>query len=296
MNDLMSAGLHRLWKRFTVAQAGLRPGMKVLDVAGGTADLTRLFLKEVGETGQVFLTDINFSMLREGRDLHQPVATAMTTPVLSVPAATDFRSAFRLLVQQGLRHLVVTDDSGDVEPGPDCWVSMSGVTALWRANDAREYVVFPLSMSPAWTVLRSWAAQVQLLDQKAFIRTLVQVFDVDAALVAPWRKLDFLSSVKTAGEVERGRDRLGREINNQASGAVDLPETLPVTVPIFREQGQRETYTVLCKVEIDAAANRIGLLVKDSDLSAIEESHLAGILGQLREELTDVPCYLGHVL
>ena len=68
MNDLMSAGLHRLWKRFTVAQAGLRPGMKVLDVAGGTADLTRLFLKEVGDTGTVLLTDINFSMLREGRD------------------------------------------------------------------------------------------------------------------------------------------------------------------------------------------------------------------------------------
>ena len=68
MNDLMSMGLHRLWKRFTVAQAGLRRGMRVLDVAGGTADLTRLFLNEVGETGQVVLTDINFSMLSEGRD------------------------------------------------------------------------------------------------------------------------------------------------------------------------------------------------------------------------------------
>jgi len=53
MNDLMSAGLHRLWKRFAVAQAGLRPGMRVLDVAGGTADLTRLFLKEVGAAGTV---------------------------------------------------------------------------------------------------------------------------------------------------------------------------------------------------------------------------------------------------
>ena len=68
MNDLMSVGLHRLWKRFTVSQAGLRAGMRVLDVAGGTADLTRLFLKEVGDRGQVVLTDINFSMLREGRD------------------------------------------------------------------------------------------------------------------------------------------------------------------------------------------------------------------------------------
>lgn len=68
MNDLMSVGMHRLWKRFTVSQAGLRTGMRVLDVAGGTADLTRLFLDAVGDQGEVVLTDINFSMLREGRD------------------------------------------------------------------------------------------------------------------------------------------------------------------------------------------------------------------------------------
>jgi demethylmenaquinone methyltransferase/2-methoxy-6-polyprenyl-1,4-benzoquinol methylase len=68
MNDLMSAGLHRMWKRFAVSQAGLRPGQKVLDIAGGTGDMTRLFLKEVGAAGQVWLTDINHSMLSEGRN------------------------------------------------------------------------------------------------------------------------------------------------------------------------------------------------------------------------------------
>ena len=51
MNDLMSMGLHRLWKRFTIETSGVRPGNRVLDVAGGTADLTRLFLKKVGLTG-----------------------------------------------------------------------------------------------------------------------------------------------------------------------------------------------------------------------------------------------------
>lgn len=68
MNDLMSAGMHRLWKRFTVGQANLRAGMKVLDVAGGTADLSRAFARRVGETGEVWLTDINGSMLAIGRD------------------------------------------------------------------------------------------------------------------------------------------------------------------------------------------------------------------------------------
>jgi len=68
MNDLMSAGLHRLWKRFAVEQSLTRPGERVLDVAGGTGDLTRLFARRVGPRGSVVITDINGPMLRRGRD------------------------------------------------------------------------------------------------------------------------------------------------------------------------------------------------------------------------------------
>ena len=68
MNDLMSAGLHRLWKAFTLQVAAARPGDRVLDVAGGTADLSSAFAKQVGPTGEVWLTDINNAMLTRGRD------------------------------------------------------------------------------------------------------------------------------------------------------------------------------------------------------------------------------------
>lgn len=68
MNDLMSAGLHRLWKRFAIDVSGVKTGDKVLDIAGGTGDLSALFLKQVGKTGEVWLTDINNSMLSIGRD------------------------------------------------------------------------------------------------------------------------------------------------------------------------------------------------------------------------------------
>ena len=68
MNDLMSVGLHRIWKRFAVGLANVHEGQRVLDVAGGSADLSRLFLKKVGRSGQVVLTDINNAMLRVGRD------------------------------------------------------------------------------------------------------------------------------------------------------------------------------------------------------------------------------------
>lgn len=67
MNDLMSVGLHRLWKRFTVEQAGVRRGDYVLDLAGGTGDLARRFAGRVGSDGHVVLADINLAMLREGR-------------------------------------------------------------------------------------------------------------------------------------------------------------------------------------------------------------------------------------
>ena len=68
MNDLMSGGLHRLWKRFAVEAAAVRPGECVLDIAGGTGDLARLFADRAGPQGQVVLTDVNPAMLRRGRD------------------------------------------------------------------------------------------------------------------------------------------------------------------------------------------------------------------------------------
>jgi demethylmenaquinone methyltransferase/2-methoxy-6-polyprenyl-1,4-benzoquinol methylase len=68
MNDLMSVGVHRLWKRFTIESSGVRKGHKVLDIAGGTGDLTMKFADIVGESGKVVLADINASMLNVGRD------------------------------------------------------------------------------------------------------------------------------------------------------------------------------------------------------------------------------------
>ena len=84
MNDLMSAGLHRLWKRFTIEQSGLRPGQRVLDVAGGTADLAILFARRVGANGEVVLTDINPAMLARGRD--RMLDAGIATPAVQCDA------------------------------------------------------------------------------------------------------------------------------------------------------------------------------------------------------------------
>jgi demethylmenaquinone methyltransferase / 2-methoxy-6-polyprenyl-1,4-benzoquinol methylase len=84
MNDVMSAGLHRLWKRFAVETSGVRSGSRVLDIAGGSGDLSRLFAKKVGNAGQVILTDINASMLGVGRD--RLIDDGLSVPALQCDA------------------------------------------------------------------------------------------------------------------------------------------------------------------------------------------------------------------
>ena len=84
MNDLMSAGLHRLWKAFALAQSGVRPGARVLDLAGGSGDLALAFARRAGPTGQVWLTDVNRAMLERGRD--RVIDSGQLIPVLQCDA------------------------------------------------------------------------------------------------------------------------------------------------------------------------------------------------------------------
>ena len=84
MNDLMSGGLHRLWKMFAVERSGLRPGGRALDLAAGSGDLARAFARRVGPGGEVWLTDINRSMLEIGRD--RSVDAGLMLPVAQCDA------------------------------------------------------------------------------------------------------------------------------------------------------------------------------------------------------------------
>jgi demethylmenaquinone methyltransferase/2-methoxy-6-polyprenyl-1,4-benzoquinol methylase len=109
MNDLMSAGIHRLWKRITVERSAVRPGERVLDVAGGTGDLARLFARRVAPDGSVVLTDINRSMLELGRDRLADEA-GIVVPVIQCDAqALPFPNASFDCVSIGFGLRNVTD-------------------------------------------------------------------------------------------------------------------------------------------------------------------------------------------
>jgi demethylmenaquinone methyltransferase/2-methoxy-6-polyprenyl-1,4-benzoquinol methylase len=106
MNDLMSGGLHRIWKRYTLMVANPQPGQQVLDIAGGTGDLSLAFARKVGPTGRVVHTDINENMLREGRDRLLDLGVVLPTLVCDaehLPFASD---AFDFVsVAFGLRNM-----------------------------------------------------------------------------------------------------------------------------------------------------------------------------------------------
>jgi demethylmenaquinone methyltransferase/2-methoxy-6-polyprenyl-1,4-benzoquinol methylase len=110
MNDLMSAGLHRVWKAYTVAVAAVREGDKVLDIAGGTGDLARAFAKKVGTAGTVVHTDINEAMLQRGRDRLLDEGLALPTSICDAEALPFPTGSFDLVsVAFGLRNMTHKD-------------------------------------------------------------------------------------------------------------------------------------------------------------------------------------------
>jgi demethylmenaquinone methyltransferase/2-methoxy-6-polyprenyl-1,4-benzoquinol methylase len=110
MNDLMSMGMHRVWKHYTVTVADVRPGHQVLDIAGGTGDLALAFAKRVGPTGQVVHTDINEAMLRTGRDRLLDLGVVLPTVVCDAEHLPFPDQHFdRVSVAFGLRNMTHKD-------------------------------------------------------------------------------------------------------------------------------------------------------------------------------------------
>ena len=110
MNDLMSMGLHRLWKRYAVAVADAKLGDQVLDIAGGTGDLARAFAKQVGPSGCVVHTDINEAMLRTGRDRLLDAGVVLPTVICDAEALPFDSGRFDVVsVAFGLRNMTHKD-------------------------------------------------------------------------------------------------------------------------------------------------------------------------------------------
>jgi demethylmenaquinone methyltransferase/2-methoxy-6-polyprenyl-1,4-benzoquinol methylase len=155
MNDLMSAGAHRLWKRFTLGLANLHPGQRALDVAGGSGDIAAGLARQVGERGLVVLTDINAAMLARGRDklINEGLVSQMDY-VQANAERLPFRNSFFDCVTIGFGLRNVTDKAAALasmqrvlKPGGQLLVlefSHVAVPALQPLYDAYSFRVLPL--------------------------------------------------------------------------------------------------------------------------------------------------------
>nr|Q31IM5.1 RecName: Full=Ubiquinone/menaquinone biosynthesis C-methyltransferase UbiE; AltName: Full=2-methoxy-6-polyprenyl-1,4-benzoquinol methylase; AltName: Full=Demethylmenaquinone methyltransferase [Hydrogenovibrio crunogenus XCL-2] len=154
MNDVMSFGIHRLWKRHAIELSGIRPGNVVLDLAGGTGDLTKAFAKRVGKTGRVVLADINESMVRVGRDrlTNEGIIGNVDYTITNAEALTYPDNTFDLVtISFGLRNVTNKDKALEeiyrvLKPGGQLMVlEFSKVTQplLAKAYDFYSFNILP---------------------------------------------------------------------------------------------------------------------------------------------------------
>ena len=203
MNDLMSGGLHRLWKRYTLTVANPQPGDQVLDIAGGTGDLSLAFSKKVGPTGRVVHTDINESMLREGRNRLIDLGVVLPTLVCDaeqLPFASesfDFVSVAFGLRNMTRKELALAEMCRTLKPGGKLlvlefskvaqplekaydWYSFNILPKLgkWVAKDEESYryLAESIRMHPDQEALR------QMIKQAGFGH--VDVHNLTAGVVA----------------------------------------------------------------------------------------------------------------
>ena len=182
MNDVLSMGLHRAWKAYTVAVADVQPGMKVLDIAGGTGDLARAFARRAGSTGRVVLTDINEAMLRTGRDRLMDEGLVLPTAACDAEQLPFADGSFDLAsVAFGLRNMThkeaaLAEMARVLRPGgrllvlefskpapllqkPYDWYSFSFMPAMGKLiagdGDSYRYLAESIRMHPDQATLKS---------------------------------------------------------------------------------------------------------------------------------------------
>jgi len=161
MNDLMSLGLHRAWKAFTLLVADVRDGYVVLDIAGGTGDLALAFSKKVGKTGHVVHTDINEAMLRSGRNRLLDAGVALPTAVCDAEQLPFADNHFHVVsVAFGLRNMTHKDRAlaemhRVLRPGGKCWCLNS--PRLWLPCNGPTTGI-PSTFCPDWA---SWWPAMQ---------------------------------------------------------------------------------------------------------------------------------------
>lgn len=183
-----------------------------------------------------------------------------------------------------------------VEQGnqPEIWHCEEVVSLVLNNQDRREVLHFPLNGSVELECLSQFAQQITLLPQSDFIRTLRMTLSAPPELIAPFRRLDWSSRSTGGAKVEHGRQSLGKELEAQISGIGELPEEIRLAVPLYRDQGERQQYTIRCLIEIDPIGQRFLLRPASGELEQALQAHQGDIRDRLLAEVDKIPVYYGR--
>ena len=180
---------------------------------------------------------------------------------------------------------------------PVVYHSQDRVVLVIDDADRRDQVIFHLHYSREFAALVG-LSETCVFDQRQFLRLLRLVLNVDAATVALFRRLDWKVTNESRGEVLHGRESLGRSVEAAVQGSAEVPDELPVAVPIYDNFGEDMPYLIRCLIEFDAVNARLQFLPAPGELVRVLDRHQASIRSRLEAALQaegekGVPIYYG---
>lgn len=174
------------------------------------------------------------------------------------------------------------------------WYSRQAVILMLDDADRRDRVTFDLRLSEIFHHLVQLHEDLDpgSLDQRGFVR-LLRNLGIEAALIAPFRRLDWTTHMASVGETMPGRDRLGKDVQANVAGISDLPEDLIVSTPVYREIGERELVHVRCRIETFPLEQRLQIRPFPGEIDLAFEQAMGSISERLREGLDNQSIYYG---
>lgn len=165
------------------------------------------------------------------------------------------------------------------------WCDDEMVTLLCNHADRQDKVTLQLLVSRQFIALRGMEENGGRFGQRDFVRMLSRIFGLAEPTVAPFRRLDFHVLQVTEGDVRHGKDRIGKSVNAEVKGTIEIPEEIIVTVPIYETPGETDRYPVRLLIDLDAQRSEIICVPEPGELRMTMHQHQVEMIRRLRQEL-----------
>jgi hypothetical protein len=190
---------------------------------------------------------------------------------------------------------------GNNDGHPAVWHDQNQVVLLIDDTDRRDTAVFPLDATAKLRKMMHLEKEQPMMTQKQLVRLLRVDFELEAAKVAIFRRIDWSSNTTGQGTVERGRESLGRTIEEQVKGAQEIPESIVIPIELYRNLGEDEVYNLRCLVDFDIQDSLIQIIPAPGEIDHalhlhqmnIRERLEKGLLVESEKDVSAIQIYFG---